>query len=529
MFSQKPITKFAAPSRRTFLKSASAAGLVSTWPVRVRSMTGATRKSLQSGNAGADVAIYAAGVQAMLDLPPEDPRNWYRHAMTHMMDCPHGNWWFLVWHRGYLAHLENICRELTGETEFALPFWDWTQETKVPASFWQGVLTPTAAGFEPDAASFTAKFRGPMEDYWNSMSTAQMDAQMARGAMIPLVLRYNDFPSFWASMEFHFQSQPRSLTQANPDLNALAKNAVSTSTITDALSPAEFVAGSGASRFESGMTASHHHMATQAIIESQPHNLVHGAIGGQMGAWLSPTDPIFFMHHCNIDRLWHVWARKQAANGLTFGPPAALEAAYLAENFLFFHDAKGDPASLQTAGDYEQIATFGYDYEPGTGEDLVPPDLAVAETLRADAAVSDAAFDIADPARSSLALGEDLAAAMNSGDRRFFAEISIVPPQDLRGLEFLVFIGKAGTEIDTTAQGDNFAGAVSFFGDVSHGFGPAGFTLGITDAVERLRGTGQLETGDKVQVSVVPQAREGSMALSSNAEGALASASIGVL
>jgi len=46
---------------------------------------------------------YARAVRAMLALPPEDPRNWYRQAIIHTLDCPHGNWWFLPWHRGYLG------------------------------------------------------------------------------------------------------------------------------------------------------------------------------------------------------------------------------------------------------------------------------------------------------------------------------------------------------------------------------------------------------------------------------------------
>src|SRR5690349_8978057 len=41
---------------------------------------------------------YAKGIQAMLELPASDPRNWFRNAFIHFMDCPHGNWWFYVWH-----------------------------------------------------------------------------------------------------------------------------------------------------------------------------------------------------------------------------------------------------------------------------------------------------------------------------------------------------------------------------------------------------------------------------------------------
>ena len=40
---------------------------------------------------------------------------------------------------------------------------------------------------------------------------------------------------------------------------------------------------------------------------SRMHNRVHVAVGGDMAAMTSPNDPVFFLHHCNIDRLWAKW------------------------------------------------------------------------------------------------------------------------------------------------------------------------------------------------------------------------------
>jgi hypothetical protein len=37
------------------------------------------------------------------------------------------------------------------------------------------------------------------------------------------------------------------------------------------------------------------------------HNYVHAAVGGQMKTASSPHDPIFFLHHANIDRIWSRW------------------------------------------------------------------------------------------------------------------------------------------------------------------------------------------------------------------------------
>jgi len=43
-------------------------------------------------------------------------------------------------------------------------------------------------------------------------------------------------------------------------------------------------------------------------IESIPHNPFHDLIGGIMSTLQSPLDPIFYLHHANIDRLTHAWA-----------------------------------------------------------------------------------------------------------------------------------------------------------------------------------------------------------------------------
>lgn len=41
----------------------------------------------------------------------------------------------------------------------------------------------------------------------------------------------------------------------------------------------------------------------------QLHNSVHRAVGGTMATASSPADPLFWLHHANIDRLWAEWQR----------------------------------------------------------------------------------------------------------------------------------------------------------------------------------------------------------------------------
>jgi tyrosinase len=48
-------------------------------------------------------------------------------------------------------------------------------------------------------------------------------------------------------------------------------------------------------------------LSFQSTIEGAVHGSVHNAVGGTMATASSPADPLFFLHHANIDRLWSEW------------------------------------------------------------------------------------------------------------------------------------------------------------------------------------------------------------------------------
>lgn len=59
--------------------------------------------------------------------------------------------------------------------------------------------------------------------------------------------------------------------------------------------------------------------AFESKLETAPHNPVHDIIGGAMSNLrFSPADPIFYLHHANIDRLWAAWVA--AGNGRQMPP-----------------------------------------------------------------------------------------------------------------------------------------------------------------------------------------------------------------
>jgi tyrosinase len=47
------------------------------------------------------------------------------------------------------------------------------------------------------------------------------------------------------------------------------------------------------------------------------HDAVHGWVSGDMGdVTTAAFDPIFFAHHCMIDRLWYLWQVRHGSGGI---------------------------------------------------------------------------------------------------------------------------------------------------------------------------------------------------------------------
>ena len=402
----RPVQHAFSPSRRTLLKTAGLAAGAGMLPfgapfAQTTARPARYRRYNASGSkTGARMLeSYARAVRAMLALPPEDPRNWYRIAMVHTLDCPHGNWWLLPWHRGYLGWFEQICRELSGDPQFALPYWDWTAEQRVPSGMFNDVLDPTNAAYIANAQEFEARLKTALAntDYWTAPGGA-FDRNTRYGQLLIRKFRFAEDIMFDIVGDpsgplFYDQTRARGIRREQPALSAATIDAVSRSTIDAALAAPDF------QTFGSLKSANHHTMAGFSVIEGRPHNSIHRCVGsrdcnfmdaqGFMNNFLSPVDPVFFLHHANLDRLWDVWTRKQQLLGLPVLPsgvelrtdlPDEQKSAeekntdyyrWAREPVLFFVDSQGRPVTRTRTEDYAWTSAFDYDYEPGTGEDVV--------------------------------------------------------------------------------------------------------------------------------------------------------------
>jgi tyrosinase len=479
-------------SRRHFIQTSVAAAATAALPFRFAgAQSGAkyTRHNVTSPAGKSALESYAKGIEAMLKLPADDPRNWFRNAFVHLMDCPHGNWWFYVWHRGYLGYFEETIRNLSGDDGFAMPYWDWTVFPQIPNQMFDGVLTPHAPAFEPytrDLAVFTSFIQTALTKYWKSLTVDQRAQLKIRG--------YAQFDQLWndvtgfdphqatphgvsGNMGYANPCGARYLTRDNPKLDDKTAYDVSAFVIYSGLLPTDFYNPVNSISFNSSKTPSHNTAPgghdSFSVLEGLPHNKVHNYIGGvgpldpgpygNMTNFLSPVDPIFYLHHANIDRLWDVWTRKQERLKLPYLPQGQELKVFSSEPFLFYVDGRGNYVGASHAGDYVSMDKFEYDYEPGFGEKIVePPSPALFqkhEMAPVQGSIKGNTAMLSLPSESVRShLSEEAAASL-------FALITLPRPNALSSArEFDVIVGAPPDVTQVDANSPYYAGTIAFFG-----------------------------------------------------------------
>jgi tyrosinase len=161
-----------------------------------------------------------------------------------------------------------------------------------------------------------------------------------------LVLPYWDY---YTSPEI-----PAEFTNPSP-LNPLYVARLNTNVI-DALTLAPF-AGT-----VTGMQRALGSNAFETLFEGMPHNTVHNLIGNAMADMSSPTDPIFLLHHANVDRLWSAW---QQGDGRSTPAPAS---AYWTGSFTY-----GSRLTMQRSWTFDTRSALKYGYRSETMPSSLPP------------------------------------------------------------------------------------------------------------------------------------------------------------
>ncbi len=98
-------------------------------------------------------------------------------------------------------------------------------------------------------------------------------------------------------------ANPLFIQQRSPAANAGGQLPPSATTSAAAMAATDFVPA-----FGGGITSPQHFFGAAGELEFTPHNIVHSLLSGWMGdPDRAALDPIFWLHHSNVDRLWEVW------------------------------------------------------------------------------------------------------------------------------------------------------------------------------------------------------------------------------
>jgi hypothetical protein len=188
---------------------------------------------------------------------------------------------FGPWHRELLKLYEQELQNAAGDPDLTLPYWDWTKD--------QSAADP---GFP-----FTDNFLGG--DGAGNPNDKVMSGSFSQASGWSLDCDEEGF----GFLRRHFGGDGPGLPTPDSVKTALGL------TIYDS-DPWNITAAGFRNTLEGW------------IGTRQIHNAVHRWVDGSMQPGTSPNDPVFFFHHCNIDRLWAVWEQKNAG-AATYLPDGA--------------------------------------------------------------------------------------------------------------------------------------------------------------------------------------------------------------
>jgi hypothetical protein len=312
-------------TRRTFLKSMAAVPFVFGLP-RAGATTTLVRYDLASTQGARMLEIYAQAISEMQTMSEASPLAWMWQWYTHFVSgtttktaeidrifgednqgqrsLAEETWntcqshagqnanHFLPWHRMFVHYFERIVRQVSGHPEFTLPYWDYTSSD------------PAKRGVVP------APFRMPGDPVYGALYRVDRSALANAGEPI-------------------HKNQPTDVMD-----------------ISDAMARANYMTVDGVQGF-------------CRAIDSGIHGRIHTLVGTAKGMGSVPfaaNDPLFWVHHANIDRMWASWNYNGGRN-----PTDPTLHPWINNQFVMA-DADGSRVS-RPLKDFFSITALGYTYD----------------------------------------------------------------------------------------------------------------------------------------------------------------------
>ncbi|GLQ82766.1 pigment biosynthesis-related tyrosinase [Mesorhizobium huakuii] len=300
------------------------------------------------------------------ELPPDDPNSFFMIGGYHGEPfrgagwgssaywggyCNHGNVLFPTWHRAYLMRLEDALRSIPGCADVALPYWDETGE----ASLTKGVpwaLTNETYSLDGNTIPnplksfvFTRKIVDHLSPFPDTDYSKPEGYETVRYPLSGLVGTDADRAAT-AAHNAQYTDKARNVQLLNANVvdwltSTVIVNGTPVSTNSVLYKYVRCLEAPNFTVFSNTTSQQEWRDTTGEPVVSleSPHNSIHLAVGGydlpkimdvspisgangDMGENdTAGLDPIFFFHHCFVDRVFWLWQQKhEATNHLEIIP-----------------------------------------------------------------------------------------------------------------------------------------------------------------------------------------------------------------
>lgn len=198
---------------------------------------------------------------------------------------------FLPWHRAFLKAVENDLQQI--DKSITIPYWDWVADSKLPdpksAPIWDKHFMGGDGNPSKDNIVETGAFAYSAGNWNIVMDDAGPELRRSLGRFKAGNTAIDTLPNeddLRLAMSEAFYDVPNS---NNSPFTIGFRN-----------------------RLEGWITKrGDYRVKTDG---SQLHNRVHLWVGGSMMPMTSPNDPVFFLHHCYVDKVWADWQEIQKQN-----------------------------------------------------------------------------------------------------------------------------------------------------------------------------------------------------------------------
>jgi len=445
------------------------------------------RKNAATPAAQADLEALKTAMKQMRNTPCDNPASWYYQGGIHWtpdpstlpknpfcasFDAQHQNLktaWntcashdakdiseihFLAWHRLYLYHLEKIVRKVSGKKDFALPYWNYVSlnsggasDLTMPRLFWSPA--------DPDS---------------NALYTKSRLASLNEGQPIDIKTNVNN---------------QRDAVKIRTSYDYKTFNSALNHSIHDNM---------------------HVYIGGPAPIWNEIEQTMTVGLMGDIPS--AAFDPIFWMHHGNVDRLFQQWTDSRYGKKITLADLTSVSWPYI------FFDENGKEVSYTAQQVYDILYNLDYRYDD---QAAVEPELMAPKAVQpketkivsqaVNKAVSAAGAQFTLPVPKAAIPVQPLTAELKAPAKSIVLEVEVSYDQVPQG-RYEVHVNLPAGDAEAADKDKHYLGAMHFFAAHVHP-GQKGRRVFRYDLTDELSDSTVLGRGPKEGIAISVLGAEG--------------------